>query len=151
MSNLILAAGCAAFLILMNVCAGRETFIDRTIKGPTTLNSEWLEIAVSPPLRPERDEHDIVLYLEEPFGRDLQAKGVRLPDGSVITPEIQVIDLEGKAYDLRFVGMRGPQLIRFTLRGQLDGRQYAKVRIRSEKPIRCKEIFWSNWNWKDIQ
>jgi len=151
MSNIIEPALLTAFLILLSVCGGRQSFLDRTIKGPTTLTPEWTEIVVTPPLQPERDEHDIVLYLEEPFGRDLQAKGVRLPDGSVITPDIQLIDSDGKTYDLTYVGHRGPQLVRFTLRGRLDNREYQKVRIRSEKPVKCKEIIWSNWNWKDIQ
>ncbi len=55
----IAAAGCAAFLILHNVCGGRQTFFDRTIKGPTTLTSEWMEIFADPPLKPEREEHEI--------------------------------------------------------------------------------------------
>jgi hypothetical protein len=151
MSSLIAVSACTAFLILLTVCQRRETFFDRTIKGPTTLSSEWMEISVDPPLKPDREEHDIVLYLEEPFGRDLETKGVRLPDGSVITPEIQLIDQDGKSYDLKYYGKRGPQLIEFTLRGQLDGKVYPKVRVRSEKPITCKAILWSNWNWKDIQ
>jgi hypothetical protein len=151
MSSLIAVAGCAVFLILLSVCQGRQTFFDRTIKERTTLTSEWLEISADPPLKPEQEEHEIALYLEEPFGRDLEAKGVRLADGSVITPEIQLIDQDGKSYDLKYYGKRGPQLIEFTLRGQLDGKIYPKVRIRSEKPITCKAILWSNWNLKDIQ
>jgi hypothetical protein len=142
---------CATLLLLLNVCGGEERFLDRKIKGPITITSEWTEIKLNPPLKPEREEHDVVLYLAEPYTGDLlHAGGVNLPDGSVVMPEVQIVDTEGNIYTLKATGFRGKELMRFTLRGQLDNREYRSVRIRSAKPINCKEIIWSNWNWKDI-
>jgi hypothetical protein len=127
----------------------RSPFLDREIKGSVTLSSEWIEIIPEQPLKPEREQQEIVLHLEEPFVGDFEAKGVRLPNGSIIQPEVQLVDVAGNIHILKYYGFRGRKLIRFTLKGQLNGREYRSVRVRSEQPIRCKGIIWSCFYWKD--
>ncbi|SRR6266478_3794943 len=141
---------CVGLLVVLTVCGRRDRIIDQTIRHDVTLASEWTEITPEKPLKPERQQQEIVLYLAEPFSGDFEAKGVRLPDGSIVHPEIQLVDASGRIYDLKYYGFRGHELIRFTLKDQLNGKEFRTVRIRSEKPIHCKEVIWSYFDWKDV-
>ena len=76
--------------------------------------------------------------------------GVIMPDGSRVKPEAQLVDLAGNTYDLEYYGLFGQKLIIFTLRHQLMGREYRTVRVRSEKPIHLKKIFWRCYYTRDI-
>jgi hypothetical protein len=79
-----------------------------------------------------------------------KTKAVRLPDGTLVQPEVQLLDTAGKTYALKYYGFFGRQLIMFTLPDQLTGRDYSTVRIRSDKPIRSKEIIWRCFYWREI-
>jgi hypothetical protein len=141
---------CVACLASLSICGGGERFVDRTIKGDTTLTPEWMQIALETPLKPKRDVQAIILYLEDPYVADLEMDGVRMPDGTLVKPEVQLVDLAGNALTLKYYGLFGQKLIIFTLRDQLMGREYRMVRVRSEKPIRLKEIFWRCYYTRDI-
>lgn len=134
----------------LSICGGGDRFLDRTIKGETTLAPEWTEITLETPLKPERDVQAIVLYLQEPYVGDFEAKSVRLPDGALAQPEVELVDMAANTYSLKYYGFFGRKLILFTLRDQLIGREYRTVRIRSEKPIQLKEVFWRCYYTRDI-
>lgn len=102
------------------------------------------------PLKPERDEQALMLYLEEPYVADLEMKGVHMPDGSFVKPEVQLVDLAGNTYTLEYYGLFGRKMIMFTLYEQLQGREYRIVRIRSEKSIRLKKVFWRCYYRRDV-
>jgi len=137
-------------LTTLNTCGRSEHFLDRTIKGTITIGTEWTDITPSQPLKVERERQEIVLYLEKPFVGDFIARGIRLPDGSLTIPEIQLIDSDGNAHKLEYSGFRGDELIRFALPEQSTIKEYRGIRIRSDKPINCKEIIWSCFNLKDV-
>jgi hypothetical protein len=67
-----------------------------------------------------------------------------------IAPEVQLVDTAGNTYSLNYYGLFGRQLVIFTLRDQLMGREYRTVRIRSDKPIHCSKIFWRCYYTRDI-
>ncbi|HYV09784.1 MAG TPA: hypothetical protein VE980_02650 [Pyrinomonadaceae bacterium] len=150
MYSVTLFLSCITLLASLLICGGGPRFLDRTIKGDTTLTQEWMEITPETPLKPERDVQAVMLYLAKPYEADLEMKGVRIPDGSLVKPEVQLVDTAGKTYSLNYYGLFGRQLVIFTLRDQLMGREYRTVRIRSDKPIHCKQIFWRLYYTKDI-
>jgi hypothetical protein len=150
MYTMIMLVSCMVLITSLAVCGDRGRFIDRTIKGETTLTPEWMQINLDKPLKPERDVQVIMLYLEEPYIGDFEAKAVRLPDGTLVQPEVQLLDTAGKTYALKYYGFFGRQLILFTLSDQLMGREYSTVRVRSDKPIRCKEIVWRCFYRREI-
>jgi hypothetical protein len=137
-------------LVSLTICGGGARFLDRTIKKDTTLTPEWADITLEKPLRPERDAQAVILYLAEPYEADLELDGVRMPDGSLIKPEVQLVDTAGNTYSLKYWGLFGRKQIIFTLRDQLMGREYRTVRVRSEKTISCKEIYWRCFYWREI-
>jgi len=150
MYSVTLFLSCITLLASLLICGGGPRFLDRTIKGDTTLTQEWMEFTPETPLKPERDVQAVMLYLAKPYEADLEMKGVRIPDGSLVKPEVQLVDTAGKTYSLNYYGLFGRQLVIFTLRDQLMGREYRTVRIRSDKPIHCKQIFWRLYYTKDI-
>jgi hypothetical protein len=145
-----LLVSCIALMASLTICGGRQRFVNRTIKGETTLTPEWTEITLQTPLKPERDVQVIMLYLEEPYIGDFEAKAVRLPDGTLVQPEVQLLDTAGNTYALKYYGFFGRKLIMFTLPDQLMGRDYRTVRIRSDTRIRCQEIIWRCFYWHEI-
>src|SRR5437016_5395801 len=84
-------------------------YLDQDVAGPTTISSEWLEIVPKEPLRLERNLQQIVLDIEPPIRSSLpQSMGLLLPDDSVVVPQVQLIDDDGKVYDLHLAYQYGP-------------------------------------------
>ena len=93
---------CVGLLVVLTVCGRRDRIVYQTIKGDTTLTAEWTEITPEKPLQPERQQQEIVPYLAEPFSGDFEAEGVRVPDGSIAHPEVELVDTNGRTYDLKY-------------------------------------------------
>ena len=70
-------------------------YLDREIAGPTTISSEWLEIVPKQPLRVERQIQYMILDVADPFEPLYDKWSLRLRDGSVVKPEVQLIDEDG--------------------------------------------------------
>lgn len=143
--------GSVLLLLAMGIFQHHRPFLDREIMKDVTLTSEWLEITLEQSLKPEREVQMIALKLEDPYIADLEREGVSIPDGSLILPDVQLVDQYGNVFDLKYGGLRGRKIIYFSNFNQLPkDRNYRTVRIRSEKPISCEKILWSCFNWKDI-
>jgi hypothetical protein len=132
-----------------------DPYLDREIAGPTTVSSEWLEIIPTKPLRVERQIQMIVLDLDKTIKLERDGSGLVLPDGSVVTPQVQLVGDDGKAYDLDHPSSwsnpsTGATFAEFSLPELPKDRAYHQVRIRADKPVRCNRIFWRNYNQWDV-
>jgi hypothetical protein len=138
------------------------------ISGPVTLDEKWVEFNPKPYLKPDKDWQEIGLELEQPFNDDFfkkgkgpdKGKGILMPDGDVINPEIEVMDQYGNVFKLVYTGAIGvggngkggkvtyanPYPQKFP-----RDREYKAVRIRSLRPIKCKAIYWLCESAKDLQ
>lgn len=155
---LLIAAGVFVFLIINGlviyfiISFFRSPYLDREIAGAVTLSDQWLEIAPEGGLKPERRIHEVVLNFSEPLEPDYKVWGVRLKDGSVVAPEVQLIDQNGTTYQLTTssldrtgmsFSMRDSQTHREVLP---TDRTYRAVRIRCDKPIMCSSVVWRCYN-----
>ena len=132
------------------------------LSGPVSIADEWVEFHPQPLLRAEKDSQMVVLDLEAPFKDDFygegngpsKGSGILMPDGDVINPEIQVIDQYGNVFSLVYAGSRRTFRPVYSLphpnKWPRD-REYATVRIRSRKPIKCKAIYWYCESAKDLE
>ena len=125
-------------------------YLDREIAGPTTISSEWLEIVPEQRLRTERRIQYLVLDVADSFEPVYESWSLRLKDGSLVQPKVQLIDQSGKVYDLtspaldeKGIGFGNSDLPR--------DRAYPTVRIRSDKPIHLSRIYWRSYNQKDLK
>lgn len=164
--NVLTHLVCAAVLITQPACL-RDSY-NVKISGPLTLDETWIELKPEPYLKPDKDWQEIGLELEPPFNLDFfkegsgpdKGKGILLPDGDVINPEIEVIDLDGNVFKLVYSGAVGvggngkggkvtyanPYPQQFP-----RDREYKMVRIRSSKPIKCRAIYWLCQSAKDMK
>jgi hypothetical protein len=125
-------------------------YLDREIAGPTIISSEWLEIVPDQPLRTERQIQYLVLDVADPFEPVYESWSLRLKDGSLVQPKVQLIDESGTVYDLtspaldeKGIGFRNSDLP--------QDRAYRTVLIRSDKPIHLSRIYWRCYNQKDLK
>lgn len=119
-------------------------YVDEKISGPLTVSAEWEEIRPKNPLKRTGDHQEVGLYVAEPFSVVVESPrsyGVRMPDGSLVTPEVQVIDAEGNTITLKFSSARGKKTMTYRLP---DNRlEYRAVRLRAERQIRLDAVYWS--------
>jgi len=129
------------------------------ISGPVNIEDKWVELKPEQPLKAEKTYQYVYLDLEPPFRSDLykegkgagKGKGILMPDGEVINPEIEVIDQDGNKFNLVFAGGIGLKpLYKVSSPNELPrDRQYTKIRIRSPRPIKCKAVVWFCDSYKD--
>jgi hypothetical protein len=154
MRKILLITFCFAASFIHISCLRDSYWIK--LSGPVTIGSEWIEFRPKSPLKAEKDAQDIILEMEPPLKYDRMnegngpnaGRGILMPGGEVINPEIEIIDEYGNAFTLVWSGARGwaggngPKY-RLPYPNELPrDRVYKVVRLRSPKPIKCKAIYW---------
>jgi hypothetical protein len=156
---------CGALLLPALLLAGQnacrmDSRLD-ALSGPVTVGDVWLELRPRPPLRAEKDLQRVALELEPPFRDDFygegggaaRGKGILMPDGEVINPEVEVIDGAGGSHRLVYAGARsGGEVVVYDLPHPEEwprDRAFETVRIRSTRPFKCKAVYWLDESSKD--
>jgi len=137
-------------LILYRRMGPLPTLTDRDIAGATAITSEWLEIGPASALKPSGKQSLVILELEGDYTPDFQAQMLRFPDGSLGMPEVQLVDQQGQVFPLHFLMVHhrdrtGSNVMGGAGFGAPDlptDRSYGKVRVRSDKPLKCSKIIW---------
>ena len=154
--NKALLAGGALFIVLVVAfmlyrrMGPLPTLTDRDIAGATAITSQWLEIGPAPALKPSGKQSLVILELEGDYTPDFQAQMLRFPDGSLGMPEVQLVDQQWHVFALHFLMVHhrdrtGSNVMGGAGFGSPDlptDRSYVKVRVRSDKPIKCSKIIW---------
>lgn len=130
------------------------------VSGSMTVGNEWIELRPEPHLKAEKDSQIVYFELEPPFRNDLykegngpnKGKGILMPDGEVINPEIEVIDQHGNTFRLVYsggIGLKPTYELPYPNKWPRD-RGYAMIRIRSPRPINVKAVYWFCESRKDM-
>jgi hypothetical protein len=131
---------------LMISCFGQD--VDRQLLGKITLSPEWLELEPEQPLKPSRQVQMIVLVTSESFEPDFDSRGIRLEDGAIAVPQIQILDQDGNRYDLTTQTVSGTTEVSYWKAGLPADRVYTKVRLRSNHSISCARVLWRCHNFE---
>jgi hypothetical protein len=134
-------------------CSAPSPPPDKEIYGAVTLTDQWLEINLKEPIKPEREITEVVIRFadETNYIVVLKEEKLRLPDGSPVFLEGQIFDKDGAAYELKLAGYNHS----LVLLGSRDANHnsnmpkdkfYTKVRLKSTKPLKCRQIAWRNYN-----
>jgi hypothetical protein len=123
---------------------------DRDIVGSTAITSQWLDIKAAPELKPSGKSSLVILELEGDYTPDFQAQMLRFPDGALGMPEVQLVDEQGNVFPLHFLMVHHRNRTGSNVMGGAGfgspelptDRGYSKVRIRSDKPMKCSKIIW---------
>ncbi len=142
---------CAAVMLMEPSCL-RDSY-EVKLSDPITINDQWIELKPEASLKADKDSQMVVLDLEPPLKYDFYkegkepnaGKGILMPDGEVINPEIEVIDQYGNSFKLIWRGARKTFSPIYSLpypnKFPRD-REYTTVKIHSARPIKCKAIYW---------
>lgn len=116
--------------------------IDETIATDIFVTSEWQDIAPSIPLKAHKEMWQTIFLKIEGFAdnNDHEIWSIELENGTILKPEVQVEDLEGRIFDLKD-NTRVGNLVGFSSPTDLTLR---KIRIRSDRPFHCTKVIWSN-------
>jgi hypothetical protein len=156
----ILLVGLVASAFFAIFIAGKlyrwyNPYLDQELAGTTTTASQWLEIVPQSPLRVERQRQMIALDLDKSIHTEREGSGLVLPDGSIVRPQVQLVAKDGKIYELNrpsfFLSNTGEILAYFSRADLPNDQTYIKVRIRSDRPVRCNRIIWRNYNLWDAE
>ena len=148
-------------LTLMELSCQRRSY-EVKLSGPITIAEQWVELEPKAPLKVDQDLQMVVLELEAPFKYDFykegrganKGQGILMPDGEVINPEIEIVDSSGKKFSLVYSGARQTFSPVYDLpypNKWPPHAEYKSIRIRSDRPIKCKAIYWlseSSQDWK---
>jgi len=142
---ILLILGYIALIIYVNWPA--SPVAENIAVGP-----EWVEIAIEPGLGAKHRSQTLNLRIEN-FAIDSNQKisEIRLVDGTVITPEIEIYDDEGQKLTTRHIGFGRKHFDAVVFRpdGDLNAdKRYPKIRIRSAVPFMCEGIHWIDYNPK---
>lgn len=150
---LVIGALCVVLvvaLLLYRRMGPLPTLTDRDVAGSMAIASPWLEITPAPALKPSGKASLLILELDGDYTPDFQAQMLRFPDGTLGMPEVQLVDQQGNVFPLHFLMVHhrdrtGSNVMGGAGFGAPDlptDRSYGKVRVRSDKPMKCSKIIW---------
>jgi hypothetical protein len=140
--------------IIMN-----KIFLNREVSRNVFISSEWTEIIANPPLEILKRFQRIYLEIECEQTENQGENIWYLEDGTVINPQVQLVDEFGNYYDLEGGNASGhyrnedvlvASKLGFSYRlGKLPtDRKYTKIRVRNDQPFVCSKITWLNYEMK---
>lgn len=150
------AALCAGVMMLMSSCFGESYTVK--LSGPVTIGDQWVTLSPAEPMKADKTYQWVLLSLEPPLKYDGAAegsgpergKGILMPNGQTINPEIEVVDQSGNTFKFIYRGAKGGPIYGYSDPATLPrDREYKTVRIRSRQPIRCKAVYWYNESSND--
>src|SRR4051794_2825970 len=136
-----------AFIVFINIPN------DQTLAKNIKVTNDWTEID----MKSRFSAHNQVqtLNIRSPgiqFSGPSGFDGVDLKDGRILHPEIELVDNEGKVQPLRLTGFVTKFYVDAEYRpakgtdGFRQGRQFSKIRIRSDVTFDCSLIYWRDYN-----
>jgi hypothetical protein len=148
---LVVAVCASALAVAAYQRLKRDPFHERVFHGPLAVSYRWEEIKPEPALRPERDKQVLVLGLAEPFVSGLGDRGVRLPDGTLAVPEVELVAKDGTVYPLKFAGSFGRYKPFYEKEERFPkDAEFTTVRVRCDNRIELKLLAWTTYNMKDL-
>jgi hypothetical protein len=145
-------AGMAAGLIVAGLVIWlyfTEISFDQVVGEDFDVKPEWTEFRPEPSLQTRRKVADLQLTIPNYRAERGGTLEIKLPDGRVVRPEIQIVDANGNVFDLEHSGhtFTGTEdSITFKPKGGPPNTTYSIVRIRSDVPFRCERIVWRESN-----
>ena len=157
--SLFVVAGVGGLLLLIIVVGViyglASSDSEQIVSGPVTLSAEWIEFVPRKPLRPLKDTQEIVLDVDPSEGLiedNLHENRMQLSSGVLLHPQIQLIDEVGNVFNAEVSRYPVPSLYKNGLSGYVSNlptdREFTRVRVRSDFPVRLTRIVWHCHNHK---
>lgn len=125
---------------------------DRPIAKNITVTQEWTEVHLERPLSFNNRSQSLNLKIQDfTLDRGSNIRGIKLPSGMEINPEIEIIDDHGNVVELHHTGfaLKYFDAVEFSpSNAVLPDQEYKLIRIRSDVPFHCDGIYWIDYNPK---
>lgn len=122
---------------------------EQVVSGPVSLSAQWTEFVPPKPLRPTKQSQEIVLDVDPSEGLvedNLHSDRMQLSNGVLLRPQIQLVDSQGNIFNAEVSRYPVPSRYRNGLSGYVSNlpqdREFTKVRVRSDSPVRLSRIVW---------
>ncbi len=125
--------------------------IDLRLSGPVSISTQWLEISPSISMRPWKQNQYVSLDIDGvntnhlPLTEAFKSGKLQLADGTAVTPEVELIDENGRVYSLH-VSMIDNKGIGYGKDCDPEcgfpWTKYRTVRIRADRVIHCSRVTW---------
>jgi hypothetical protein len=128
---------------------------DTRLAEDFVITDQWQAIEVKnllPPLSQDRNS----IYIAAPSSYETFdfKRGIVVPDGTVIEPEVEAIDTNGEIHFFKRTGARRTssyEMATYNPYPELEkGIQIERIRIRSNREIRVPVVLWSTYDTKDL-
>ena len=119
---------------------------DRTLAKDLPVSADWTEIIDDSGFTAKYRDQSVNLRIPG-IDPDSRFDGIKRSDGSMINVEIELFDESGAVYPLELSGYVTKFHRDAVFRGQLPkNRRFVKVRVRSDVPFTCSEVYWRDYN-----
>jgi len=124
----------------------------RPIAKNISVSQEWTELHLDHPLTFKHRDQSLKLQIKDfSHERGSRTREIRLPNGTVINPEIEIVPDSGNAVKMQHTGFTYKYFDAIDFRPsdsvQTNAR-YSVIRIRSDVPFYCEGIYWVDYNPK---
>jgi len=151
--SILIGLGCLLVLVggFVAYAMYKSKSVNQVVATDVLVSPEWTEITPGSSMKVNRQIQAVVLIIDD-YRHNASDKiwQIKLPDGTVVKPEVQIFDEYGNVYDLHDSG-RSNHDINFTPKSSAEfpeDRNYTKIRIRSDKPFQISKVIWRNRNLK---
>lgn len=130
----------------------KKLYHDTILVEDVLISDEQKEFEIENSVKIERDRQFIRINLDSAYENDYDIGGIRTPSGEVVNPEIKIIDNDGNEYSLIYFGSTGDKTINYAYEGKLPANKvFKKLLLKSNLPIKTKQILWSSYYFKDLK
>jgi hypothetical protein len=127
-----------------------ETVIfDRT----ETISQQWLTVRFPRPILSEEQRvQELLATVSTPYEISTDPLGMRMQNGTVLWPEVEIQMEDGYWLPLRSRGFWGRLATFSTERGGFgDGKKYVSVRLRCTSPVAISRLVWNSYDPKEVK
>lgn len=130
----------------------RSPAVHQELAGEQLLTSDWIEIKLDKPLPRLGDYHEIGLALMEPFKVDLLGPlVVRVSNGLLVSPEVEMVTSDGLHVKLTCTGTIGEEFMTYRLRNDSIKEHCVGIRLRADYEIPLAGVYWTGIVLKNMK
>ena len=130
----------------------RSPAVHQQIADQQLLTSDWIDIKLDKPLPRLGDFHEIGLALMEPCKVDLLGPlAVRVSNGALVEPEVELVTLDGLHVKLTCTGTIGEEFMCYRLDDDSIREDCVGIRLRADYEIPLAGVYWTGIVLKNMK
>jgi hypothetical protein len=117
---------------------------------PITVGPDWVRVTLPQSVIAKWEYQVVYLTANTQFDPGFPGRGLKLEDGSIVLPEINLLTNAGAQYPFSLYDTNG-RVLEFANRTVPVGTRFVELRIRSSKPLVFAKITWISYMPEDTK